>query len=934
MSLSSCPAELWPAFSRLLDEVLDLPESERAAWLDRLPAEHDDVRPWLTRLLVGERKIPDHFLEAPQLPRAAGAHLDAPIGPYRLISELGHGGMGVVYRAQRIGGVSGHFVALKVVKRGMDTDEILGRFRREREILAHLKHPHITSLIDGGATETGQAWFAMELVEGVPITAWCDAACSTLSARIELFLPVCAAVQYAHRNLIVHRDLKPSNILVDAEGRVKLLDFGIAKLLGDAAADAQTLSQVKLFTPEYAAPEQRSGGPVTTATDVYQLGLVLYELLCGSRARQQADKVPRPSDSVGRDNDTTHAAAAIAAVRQLTPNALRNALRGDLDRIVQKALSDDVAWRYESATALADDLSRYLRGQPVRAAGESRRYKIGKFLRRHAAASALVVSLVAALLASTIIAVVSAQRERTQRERAEGVKNFLVEIFKASDPRIASDQPRGRITARELLDLGAQRIEGQFARDPATQLEMLDLVANIEHELGEDAAATALNSRRKVLALHVFGELSEPYLDAMMDEQDWACNNAHWPECRALLTQTDDLLDRSLRNEGPIRARWLIEKAVLLRTESDKRAEENAALDRAISLFATTAPADPLRVTAIIERGTAAEEQEDFVLSLAYYEDALAIARKLPNVNSAELQTLYGNIGTLHQQMGNYALAGAAFQQAGDIAQRTSGYDFRTAWQTRGDAARTFHLAGERERADKLFEEVVRTVPPERKDDPNAANLLEIYGYCMAAEGRPQLAIEPLESAEHSWLATADADFNLRRVRIRLGDAYARLKRVDAAREKFRASLEDNLAHSPLDSQPVFAIRERYGRFLLDQGELDDAEKQFRAVLELARDRRWTHIALVHGDMARLALARKDLPAAMSESARALELWDNKQGFYDIRMQPLLQRVRADVLVANGKVDEAQRLEDEAWHASEKYDAPESPTRIHRQLKR
>jgi tetratricopeptide (TPR) repeat protein len=436
------------------------------------------------------------------------------------------------------------------------------------------------------------------------------------------------------------------------------------------------------------------------------------------------------------------------------------------------------------------------------------------------------------------------------------------------------------------------------------------------------------------LALRDLGELSEPYIAALMDEQDWACIQTRWPQCRTMLARTDDLLNRAQRNNGPIRARWWIDQALQLRAEPDRHSDENVALDRAIALLVATAPDDPQRVTAIIERGTSAEEQLDYSRALTLYQEALALARKLPNGNSAELQTLYGNIGLVHQQMGSYAQAGEAFAQAAEIAERTSGGDFHTIWQIRGDAARTLHLAGERERADSLFAQTLGALSSEQEGDPLTTTVREVYGSCLAAEGRPQLALASLEGVERTWLASADKEFSLRRVRLRLGDVYARLGRSDAAREKFLASLEDYLAHSSLDSQPVFAIRERYGRFLLDQGEFDSAEQQFRAVLDLARDRHWSHIALVHGDMARLALARKDLATAMSESSRALELWDSKEGFYDIRMQSLLQRVRADALAANGHADEAQQLEDQAWHASEKYDAPESPTRVHRQLKR
>jgi serine/threonine-protein kinase len=497
MSLSSCPAELWPAFSRLLDEALDLPEAERAGWIDHLPAEHDAVRPWLKRLLIDERSVPEDFLDSPQLPlpTSIATVLDTPIGPYRLISELGHGGMGVVYCAERIGGVSGHRVAVKVVKRGMDTDEILSRFRREREILAQLKHPNITRLIDGGATESGQAWFAMELVDGVPITAWCDAHRLPLTARIELFQPVCSAVQYAHRNLIVHRDLKPSNILVDGEGQVKLLDFGIAKLLGDAA-EAQTQSQLKLFTPEYAAPEQRSGGPVTTATDVYQLGLILYELLCGRRAQPAANgQAPRLTGSDGRDDMTS--AAAIAAARQVTPKALRNALRGDLDRIVQQALSDEPARRYDSPAALADDLARWSDDRPVRAVRDSWRYRTAKFLRRHHLAALAATLSIICLIGAVAVSSVQLRRARYATLSAQTAKNFAISLLRNSDPyQGGADTP----SVAERLDRSLAGANANLTLEP-------ERLADVESELCRvlkslDRQAALLECWRHVVAAY------------------------------------------------------------------------------------------------------------------------------------------------------------------------------------------------------------------------------------------------------------------------------------------------------------------------------------------------------------------------------------------------------------------------------------------------
>jgi len=278
---------------QLLRAALDLPRSEREGFAQQACGQDQALYAEVHTLLrqdIDEDSLLDARLDPARILEPTGdPAIGSIIGSYRPLAELGRGGMGTIYRAERIGGVARHHVALKLIKRGMDSEEIVRRFVREREILAQLKHPHIAQLIDGGISEGGRVWFAMELVDGAPITIWCDTQRLTLSQRIERFLAVCSAVQYAHRNLIVHRDLKPGNILVSAEGEVKLLDFGIAKLLDDGQRNAEaTRSQVKFLTPQFAAPEQFRGGAITTATDVYQLGLILYELLSGQRAMRPA----------------------------------------------------------------------------------------------------------------------------------------------------------------------------------------------------------------------------------------------------------------------------------------------------------------------------------------------------------------------------------------------------------------------------------------------------------------------------------------------------------------------------------------------------------------------------------------------------------------------------------------------------------------------
>ena len=301
------------------------------------------------------------------------------IGPYRLVRELGQGGMGVVYLAERADGQFEQRVALKLIKRGMDSDEILRRFLAERQVLARLSHPHIARLLDGGVTAEGQPYFAMEYVDGVPLHHYCEERSLGFEDRLRLFREVCEAVQYAHRSLVVHRDLKPSNILVTSAGETKLVDFGIAKVLYEDVADRSvTRTDQRLMTPEYAAPEQVRGEPVTTATDVYALGAILYQLLTG--------RPPHQFTGRSRGGAVPHhlRGGPRAAERgPCTRHRRRRRLRGDLDIIVLKALRKDPARRYPSVEALLEDLERHRTGLPVRARPDSVAYRARKFLGRH-----------------------------------------------------------------------------------------------------------------------------------------------------------------------------------------------------------------------------------------------------------------------------------------------------------------------------------------------------------------------------------------------------------------------------------------------------------------------------------------------------------------------------------------------------------------------
>jgi len=480
----------WQEVEALLDAALELPEEHRVAWLEASVAD-PVLRARVVEMLEAHAHAEgEGFLGAGALTPPGGLE-DQTIGSYRVARELGRGGMGVVYLAERADGQFEQSVALKVVKRGFDSDQIVRRFLQERQILARLQHPHIARLLDGGVTDTGQPFFAMEYIDGVPLTHYCDDRRLGIEARLRLFQQVGEAVQYAHRNLVVHRDLKPSNILVLENGTVKLLDFGIAKLIDDDGNPTLTKTGMRVLTPAYAAPEQEAGEPVTTAADVYSLGVVLYELLSGHNPHQPSESksssVKRPSTVVGssttwtRPDGTTETfdPERISQDRDAKPEQLRRRLSGDLDMICLKALRPEPDERYDSAAAFVDDIRRHLEGLPVEARAGATGYRVRKFVERNRVLVLATVLVMLSLAGGLAAALWQAQRAReaavraeTEATTAEQVKDYLVTIFKTSNPW---EQPGGaELTARELLARGVAQID-DLEDKPAVQAELLDV---------------------------------------------------------------------------------------------------------------------------------------------------------------------------------------------------------------------------------------------------------------------------------------------------------------------------------------------------------------------------------------------------------------------------------------------------------------------------
>jgi serine/threonine-protein kinase len=466
----------------LFHALLDMPPEARRDRLAATAAGDPELAGLVQRLLdEADTQAEADKLRAPGIAAQRLAPGSIVAGRYRILRLLGEGGMGDVYLAERVDDIA-QKVALKLMRGGGES--MLTRFLRERQILARLNHPHIAHLTDGGLSEAGVPWFALEYVDGTYITAACDQRRLDLRARARLFVQICRAVQFAHRNLVLHRDLKPSNILVDAEGAPKLLDFGIAKLLDDTAPDK---THTVTMTPAYAAPEQLRGEPVTTAADIYQLGLVLYELFAGISAHElRRRRVLARGDAFARldqafAQSAPDEAERIARARGVGAARLRRALHGDLERIVSKAVADDPRERYDTAQALGEDLDRWASGLPVQAQRGSFGYRARKWLRRHAAAAALVALFALGLLVSSVVAVNRAYHERQQRQRAETVLAFMRDVFRQGDPQNSDGRSAG---PADLLERAAAKLDARRDVDDVTRAMLLNEIAGVFDALG------------------------------------------------------------------------------------------------------------------------------------------------------------------------------------------------------------------------------------------------------------------------------------------------------------------------------------------------------------------------------------------------------------------------------------------------------------------
>jgi len=612
------------------------------------------------------------------------------VGPYRLLEEIGRGGMGVVYRAERDDGQFEQEVAIKMLYDRSGDGTRIDRFLNERQILAGLVHPHIGRLLDGGVQNDGTPYFVMEYVDGMTLTAYVREHGLSLRARLELFDDVLEAVEHAHRHLIVHRDLKPSNVLVDASGTVKLLDFGIAKLLdASAGSDVRTQTGSLLLTPEYASPEQIRQETITTATDVYALGVLLYELLTGARPYDLTDRTPSEVEEVVCETEPVPPSRRVqqrvdgGTGPSTAPGTLAHRLRGDLDTIILKALQKDPRRRYPRAASLRADLRRFRDGRPVRAQPDRFGYRLQKFVRRHrtqvAAALVVVLALIGgtagtawqAIRAAEQARIAEAERDRAQQEAAKAseVAAFLAGLFRAPDP----SQARGdTLTAYDLLERGRSEIEGNLQTQPLVRAALFRTLGRTYTSMGEyDRAAPLLDSAVALQDAH--GAAPAEYAESIRSLALAEMLGGRSLRAGSLYTAALSIQEHRL-GEQSVEVAETLTRMAGMHHERGEFDEAEAAYRRAISVMREN-DGEPVAeyASALQHLALLLQERDRWEEAMPLFDEALTAQRRRFDGPHPELALLLNDAGMAHQRRGNLERAETFLREAVEMQERLFG---------------------------------------------------------------------------------------------------------------------------------------------------------------------------------------------------------------------------------------------------------------------
>jgi serine/threonine-protein kinase len=872
----------------LFEKALELCAEERTAFLDEACGNDSALRREVDSLLAAD-EASDGFMERPVVQHgfdlsSAGAQRAGErrrIGHYDLLRRIGEGGMSEVYLAVRADDEYRKRVALKIVRHDLDREDMLRRFRTERQILAGLDHPNIAKLLDGGTTDEGLPYFVMDYIDGVPIDEYADRNRLTVRERLELFRTVCSAVQYAHQNLVIHRDIKASNILVTSDGVPKLLDFGIAKLLKPdqfAQSVEYTATWLRPMTPMYASPEQIQGKLVTTASDVYSLGVLLYMLLTGHRpyrmetrsptefARAVAEQEPdKPSSVIDRRDATEPRGPAEAAVtpesvslaRNVQPQQLRRQLAGDLDTIVLMALRKEPQRRYGSVEQFSEDVRRHVEGLPVLARKDTLSYRTAKFVKRNWLAAGAAVAFLVLLIgfaATMTIQATRIARERDQvrreRDRAEQVVEFLESIFEVADPTQAQGET---ITAREILDRGAERVNQELEGQPEVQATLIQAIGNVYKNLGlfdrtRPLLEEALQTRREIFGddhaavaetLHELG-----VLDRLQGDYDGA---------EAMIRQALEIRRRFPEEERDAVAASLNQLGIVLRFKGDFDASIEAYRE-AIAIKESTGHVDAYLAEAKNNLGAVLLELGEMPESEALIREALELRREVLNPRDPMLIQNLSNLGACLGMQGKYEDAEPLLREAVGSYREVLDEGHPHMVEALNNLAKLLHRLGNLEESEQLYLEALDI---ERKrvgeGHPNvahiASNLADLFqdrGDWEAAEAQVRKALEiRRETFGDRHPSVGSSLVGLSAVLVETG-------RGEEAETLAREGLEISREALPPDHWRLDVGESVLGSALAVQGRLDEAESHLVAGYEGLRDKRGPDYRLTQTALLRL----------------------------------------------------------------------------------
>ncbi|MCJ7629250.1 MAG: serine/threonine-protein kinase, partial [Longimicrobiales bacterium] len=818
----SAVQDSWSRITEIFEVAAELPSEERDSYLVEACAGDPHILREVQALLTADAEAGplDRSLDTiaaslfPDDDTGAGADGSLTgqlVGAYRILGLLGRGGMGTVYLAERADGSFERQVALKVVRGGLGSPTLEAHFLRERRILARLEHPNIARLFDAGLTEDGSPYLVMELVDGRPITAYASEEGLDLDERLSLFLDVLEAVRHAHRNLVIHRDLKPSNVMVTPEGQVRLLDFGIASMLGEDGTEVgEGLSRTGLLflTPDYAAPEQLRGDPVTTASDVYALGCLLYELLTGERARRLGGR----SWSV--------IAPSMAEAEVLRPSArledpgARRRLRGDLDAIVLKALHADPRARYPSANALVEDLIRYRQGLPVSARPASASYRFRKFMGRNRVAVAVGILLLVAILAGAVGTLWQARAAALEAQRADAVAGFLFGLFEAANPEFN----RGRLPdARELVDLGAARLDSlEAGAGPGLRVDLLTTLGSLYGKLGVYEPQAALYARAV-------------------------------EESRLSFGAEDEHLGRALTGLG------------VALMELGRFAEADSVLSNARRTREAAGVPDTILAETVGALATVASALGDTERSLALHREALALDIRDQGEEGLRVAADLNNVGGQLIETEEYDEAERVLERALEIRRLKLGEDHPEVAITLGLLGQLHATLGDRPGAERYHREalaVQRRVYP--GGHPDIARSLDQLAITVEVQGRSLEADSLYQEAlalRREWLGDAHPDVaatlnNMAVLRYRMGRYAEAAEAMQGALAAWRSALGDGHVN-------VAAGLNNLGTMLRELGDYTGAEEALTEALELRRKLRGARHTDVGATLSNLAGVRR-----------------------------------------------------------------------------